>query len=246
MVPRPGYNALMKSLISLLLLTVLFACAKKNPNYRGNTVKELIQQKDALMASVKKTKSFPFLTKNIDINFPNADKKGKMMLIGEDAKAAFQALRITSQDINDSEFYESMNQKKSNAITCLELVSIDPDEATEYNCELSFTYNDGAIKSGDEGKVDETIPVLEHSHDGFNLSLDSHDPQKGIIRLKENSALALFSILEVIEEDIDRKTVVKKGKDYVCKKVRSEIQDDVVTCEIRYNPETGKILEEEI
>lgn len=231
----------MKNFILLFFVMTLTSCAEKNPNHKGNPVKEMLALKDEFMAKAAKAQSFPILTKNLDLIVPNPAKRGKIMLNGEDAEKAFNALRVSPVDINDSDFYLSMNQKKGQDITCLEMISIDDTEPTTYGCELEIEYDKGSVlRQVEDVEISEKIPALQENFEGFNLVLDSSDSTKSTILLKENSALVLYSILDVSETEEEESTYLKTGENYSCKKKKSQTRDDVVTCEIFYNHENGE------
>lgn len=230
----------MKSSIIFILLIAITACAKKNPNYKGNPIKDLLSLQQALTASVK---PFVVKTKNLDLIYPNEKKAGKISLIVEDAKALYEALRVKPLEFDDTEQQQTLKTKQGNHLKCFEL---DPSNGpTLWGCELDIQYEEGSVSLlMDHVELDEEVGQLKEDYTGLNLTLKSNQSQKSTITLKQNSALVLYTLLAAPEQEIDPKTKVKTGQDYFCTKVNSSTADDIYTCELAFDLETGQVIEQ--
>ncbi len=147
---------------------------------------------------------------------------------------------VVSTDINDSEFYSAINRKTGEFLVCFEMISADEDEGTTYGCELEIQYERGSINRGSEAsEIDSSVLPLGANYEGSHLFLDAKDSTKSYILLKENTALVLYSILNVREKEIDRNEIIKEGEDYSCTKVKSDLFDDKITCKFLIDHEKG-------
>lgn len=233
----------MKTTIIILLLAVA-ACAKKNPNYKGNPIKDLLEQQQQ-QQQPDQSFSFKVKTKNLDFLYPNKEKTGKIVLIVKDAKALYDALRIKSSQLEDTEKQQTVKTKQGHNLKCFEIHPLNINERTRWGCEMDFRYEEGLVNvEMDDWEVDEEVPQLSVDKIGHNLTLKAGQSQLSTISFKQNSALMLYNFLTVPEFEIDPVTKVKKGQDYICTKVISLIADDNYTCELTFDHETGQVIQQ--
>jgi hypothetical protein len=233
----------MKNISYLIMIFMFASCAKKNPAHTDtNPVKVMKSLKAELTAKAMKANSVAILTKNLDLIYPNDKKSGKVMLIGEDAKLLFHSMKILVVNINDSEFYKAMNQKKGVDISCVELVSADDTEETTYNCEFEINYETADVTQLlPSVEEDSQAPELTEVATTTNISINPLSGHESVISLKGNSALSLNMMMRVDEVENSNGILEKLGRKYYCLTTKSKFSDDVIVCDFHFDYKTGKI-----
>lgn len=228
-------------LVTLSMMFFVFSCAKKNPNYAENSLKELILQQESLSASSSLKKDIEVKASNLQLIYPNDSLTGKIILTGDDAQIIYKSLQIiVTEDPTDS---VRRLIKEGRNILCLFSTDIQND-LQYYKCQIEFQYEEGEILLLNEFvEIDEKSLHFQGDYQGNNVQISSSSEFESKIILKENTATILYELLKSPVKHLANGVKVKRGRHYTCRKESSFINHIQTVCFLNYSSISGTVLD---
>ena len=197
--------------LSLVLLVLSVACAKKNPAYQQNS---MLRNLPNVQASTPDTSPpINLSARNVQVTYPNPRHQGKIILEAADAAVVYDVLNIEA--VNDV--------KAARAINC-----------TRTNCEVLIDYLEGGVVTTN-ATADEDITIGASPRNYNGALVRTRMGRRSIqFNLASENALIVYQTLNAAERENPDGTKEKRGEHYTCT-ARNTTGRNVYSCRFTMN-----------
>lgn len=236
----------MNKIVTILVLGCLVsACAEKNPNYDSNPISKLQELEKKKLSELSKLspkkdeislidKINKLKPQNLEIKYPNNDKKAQIIIEGMEAKILYDNLSV-NYDVTLKKDSASTSTKNGMQITCIN--NAIPNKKNTYKCLMEVNYSTGTIADVQKFSSDSCFnhSISSNTYLSKLLRIDTSGQAK--IKLTQYSAEVLYSLLEISEVNNE-----KVGHDYSCIKKIDKNHKQTHFCTLKIDTFYGQIL----